>query len=277
MNILIGMSKDFKDYPSCFKDEGYTLEIIEPKFINSEAKTVNPDILLSSNGSLNAIVSEVKKGHISQEEVDKYNAITGENLRNEVEDVFDLERLTSEFIISGTTKTEESFDHLNLEEPGLIFGGGKVKLRNRFKDEKLNQKFKDDITIPDKPPTNFYPFSPNDKDAVIVSKISQSLMVIAANTYGEDELEFSTEDILEEAHPYWNRISGSGKKEIKSKTETIIEKLMDKGLDENMEKIKGEDTYFVNSSKAFQNKAQEVLSELSTQETLEKFTNEEER
>lgn len=272
--MLIGMSKDFKDFPAYFKENGYTLEIIEPSFLNSEGTKVNPDIILSSNGNLNALVAEVKKGHIQQAEVDKYNAITGDNLRTEVQDVFDLDKLESEFFIAGTPKTEESFEHLKLNEPGIIFEETQTRTRNQFNEESLTEAFSE-AEIPENPPTSFYPFSADDGDAIVASKICQSMMVLAANTYGEDELEFGTEDLLDESHPYWNSISRDGQKQLITRTENIIDKLMEKGLDEHMEKIKGEDRFFVNSSKAFQKKAQKVLSELSTQETLGKFFEEE--
>lgn len=269
MNALIGFTLGVPGWPSFFKDAGYQLDRIEPKFLNSEEDQVNPDILLTSNGSLHALVTECKGGHLNEERLEKYDAITPENLRNEVENVHDVNRLSSENVYVGTEKTEQSFDYLEIPDAGLIFRNSEYNRRNDFEDEDLNNELGGG-ELPEYYPSQYYPFSPNDSRALIAEKVSQHLMT-AASQGGTDHDEFEAADIAKEIHEYWDQISLPGRRELTKKVENILEMLEARNVDDDMRQIEGSRSYYVRTSQAFQRKCQEVIDDLSTDEDLDDF------
>lgn len=279
MNLLVGFSKDFSGFPSPLKNAGYRLERIEPKFVNSEGTNVNPDLVFSSNGSLNGLIFEIKDSHLDEETIEKYQAITGTDIQTVVEDVHDITELEADLAFAGTEKMEESFDYPDLEDmlndiPGLIFEGDAVRRRNKFDEEELNDEF-NSLELSDTPPTQFYPFSPNDAEGVIAGKLCQEIMYEIANCYGDDEVEFDARDLVSSNHHFWDSISPEGQKALVTRAETIIEKLMENGLDEHLEKIQGKRRFSVQSTKAFRNKANEVLAEFDSQQSLRAYGGEE--
>jgi hypothetical protein len=279
MNLMVGFSKDFSGFPSPLKNAGYRLERIEPDFVNSEGKAVNPDLVFSSNGSLKGLIFELKDSHIEDETLEKYQAITGTEIQMVVEDVHDISRLEAELAFAGSGKMEESFDHPEIGDmlnniPGLVFQEDVVKLRNKFEEGELNDEF-NELELPNTPPTQFYPFSPNDAEGLIAGKLCQEIMYEIANSYGDDEVKFEAKDLVSSSHNFWESISPEGKKELVSRAETIIENLMENGLDEHLEKIQGEKSFSVQSTKAFRNKANDVLAEFDSQQSLRDYGGEE--
>lgn len=279
MNLMVGFSKDFSDFPSPLKNAGYRLERIEPDFVNSEGTNVNPDLVFSSNGSLKGLIFEIKDSHLDEDTIEKYQAITGTDIQTVVEDVHDITQLEAELAFAGTEKMEESFDYADLKDklediPGLIFEEDAVRLRNEFNQSELNDEF-NGVELTDTPPTQFYPFSPNDAEGVIAGKLCQEMMYEVANSYGDDEVEFDARDLVSSNHRFWDSISPEGQKALVSRAETIIEKLMEKGLDNHLEKIQGKRRFSVQSTKAFQNKANEVLEEFDSQQSLRAYGGEE--
>jgi hypothetical protein len=54
------------------KDLGYKVEYLEPTFLNSEGKKVNPAILFTSNKLIHALITECKGGvSIEDEQLEK--------------------------------------------------------------------------------------------------------------------------------------------------------------------------------------------------------------
>lgn len=269
MNACIGFAKDVPEWPSPFHNGGYRLDTIEPGFLNSNENKVNPDLLLSSNRSLHTLVTECKRGHISEDRVEKYAAITPENLRSEVEEIHDVNQLSTENLYVGTEKTEQSFDYLEIPDAGLILNNGQYYKQNKFDDEKLNAELESG-KIPGHYPTQYYPFSVNDSRAVIAEKVSQHLMHAASKGEGIDD-EFSAEEIAKEIHRYWETISLSEKSGLTNKVEDILELFEKRNIDDDMRQIEGSRSYYVRTSQAFQRKCQEIIEELSTDEDLDDF------
>jgi len=269
MNACIAFAKDVPEWPSPLHNAGYRLDRIEPDFLNSEENDVNPDLLLSSNSALHTLVTECKRGHLSQERLDKYAAITPENLRSEVNHIHDVNQLSNESLYVGTEKTEESFDYLNITDAGLILTNGGYYKRNEFEDDDLNRKLESG-EVPGRYPTVYYPFSGNDSRAVIAGKVAQHLMHAAAHDEGIDD-EFEAREIAEDIHEYWDTISLSERSHITSKVEDILELLEQKNIDEDMRQIEGSRSYYVRTSQAFQRKCQELIDDLSTDEDLDEF------
>lgn len=269
MNACIAFAKDVPEWPSPLHNAGYRLDRIEPDFLNSNEDKVNPDILLSSNRALHTLVTECKRGHISEERLEKYAAITPENLRSEVNHIHDVNRLSNENLYVGTEKTEESFDHLEIPDAGLIFTNGGYYKRNDFEDDDLNAELENG-DVPSRYPTQYYPFSANDSRAVIAEKVAQHLMHGASQGEGIDD-EFEASEIAEEIHEYWDTISLSEKSDLTSKVEDILELFEERNIDEDMRQIEGSRSYYVRTSQAFQRKCQEVIQDLSTDEDLDEF------
>jgi len=269
MNVCIGFAKDVPEWPSPLHNAGYRLDTIEPNFLNSNENKVNPDLLLSSNRAIHTLVTECKRGHINEDRVEKYAAITPENLRSEVEEIHDVNQLSTENLFVGTEKTEQSFDYLEIPDAGLILTDGGYYKRNEFDDEELNNEL-DKGDIPGRYPTQYYPFSVNDSRAIIAEKVSQHLMHAASQGEGIDD-EFSAQEIAEEILEYWDTISLSEKSDLTNKVENILELLEERNIDDDMRQIEGSRSYYVRTSQAFQRKCQEIIQELSTDEDLDDF------
>jgi len=94
VNGMIGLCTKTRGWPSTLKDLGYKVEYIEPTFINSEGKKVNPDILFTSNKLIHALITECKGGiSVEDEQLEKYSKITVDTVRNWVS-VYDASRLS---------------------------------------------------------------------------------------------------------------------------------------------------------------------------------------
>lgn len=269
VNACIGFAKDVPEWPSPLHGAGYRLDTIEPNFLNSREDRVNPDLLFSSNRSVHTLVTECKRGHLSEERIEKYAEITPENLRNEVDHIHDINQLSNENLYVGTEKTEQSFDYLDFNDGGLILADGVYYRRNEFEDEGLNSELEKE-DLPDRYPTHYYPFSANDSRAIIGEKVSQHLMHVSSKGAGLQD-EFEPEEVASEIHKYWDAISFSAKSELTSKVEDILELFERRNVDEDMTQIEGSRRYYVRTSQAFQRKCQEVIQELSTDEDLDGF------
>ena len=269
VNACIGFAMDVPKWPSPLHQAGYRLDTIEPNFINSREDKVNPDILFSSNRAVHTLVTECKRGHLSEDRIEKYGAITPENLRSEVDHIHDVNKLSNESLYVGTEKTEQSFDYLDFPDAGVILANGEYYSRNGFDDAELNSKLEGG-ELPDRYPTHYYPFSANDSRAVIAEKVSQHLMHVASQGEGIDE-EFEPGEVASEIHEYWDAITLSAKSELSSKVEDVLELFERRNLDDDMRQIEGSRTYYVRTSQAFQRKCQEVIQELSTDEDLDDF------
>lgn len=269
VNACIGFAKDIPMWPSPLHQAGYRLDTIEPNFLNSHENKVNPDLLFSSNRTVHTLVTECKRGHLSEERINKYRAINPENLRSEVDHIHDVNKLTNESLFVGTEKTEQSFDYLDFPDAGLILTNGEYYRRNELGDDELNSELEGG-ELPGRYPTHYYPFSANDSRAVIAEKVSQHLMHVASQGEGIDD-EFEPKEVASEIHEYWDTVSLSEKNELIGKVEDILELLERRNFDEDMKQIEGSRTYYVRTSQAFQRKCQEVIQELSTDEDLDDF------
>jgi len=270
VNLLIGLSKEVPGCPSILSDTGYRLDVIEPKFTTSEGDQVNPDLLISSNSSLNVLVTECKGGHISEERIQKYERISAGDLHYEVEEIHDPSQIDHELMFSGTSKTEESFDYLTLPHPGIIFDfeNNEIRKLNSFSDSELDEAL-DTLQMPEYPPTSFYPFSPDDDDAVIAAKICQEIISRGSNAQN-GSFDFGARDLLDSIHPHWEKISRSEQSTLVSRVESIIGNLLEEGLDTHVDQLDDE-SYYVRSAQAFQRKAHEVMDEIGTQTTYHEF------
>ena len=248
VNACIGFAKDVPKWPSPLYQAGYRLDTIEPNFINSREEKVNPDLLFSSNRAIHTLVTECKRGHLSEDRIEKYRAITPENLRSEVDHIHDVNKLSNESLYVGTEKTEQSFDHLDFPDAGLILANSEYYRRNRLKDDELNSELEGD-ELPDRYPTHYYSFSANDSRAIIAEKVSQHLMHVASKGEGIDG-EFEPEEVASEIHEYWDAISLSAKSDLIGKIEDILELFAHRNVDEDMTQIEGSRTYYVRTSQA---------------------------
>ena len=266
---MIGLTTRTYGWPSTLKKLGFKVESIEPKFLNSEGKEVNPDILFTSNKLLHALITECKGGksldRYAKEQIKEYTKITSDSVRHKV-GVYDPKRLRIDICFAINESNRGIIKEINEINtfPVIIFSDSKISKENHFNHKKLEDEFSSDIPIHSKPPTYFYPFSDQDDASIIAIHIFQELMRLAlANKY-KPELDIEIDDLLENIHPLWKNIAERKKKEIRNKTNSIILEYKRKQLGDYLKKIKGKPAWNITKSlQAFGNECNKIIEELS--------------
>jgi len=229
MNVFIGLSLPNPHYEPVLYNQGYQLESIEPHFVNTNGDLINPDLQYKSHEDKNLVFIECKLGAIEHEQALKYKNLTKTDIIQS--NISSLDMSNSQFEIIYCCD-ETSKDKLtkgdDLHSYGfsiLCCNDNNISIeRNRIKGNKLKTILSNQINIPDKIPTSFYPFGPDDKKSHIAMSIFQSLLRLS----GEGKEEIGVDDILRDSHPLYDTIHTTGKNKLKE----IVGKILD-DLDQN--------------------------------------------
>src|SRR3990172_8427719 len=151
VNGMIGLCTKPRGWPSTLKDLGYKVEYLEPTFLNSEGKKVNPDILFTSNKLIHALITECKGGvSIEDEQLEKYSKINVENVRNWVR-VYDASKLSLDLCLASYEESSEKIlENIDSQYnfPILVFSlSNFISKINKFSNSKLDQAFSTPIEI----------------------------------------------------------------------------------------------------------------------------------
>ena len=272
VNGMIGLCTKTRGWPSTLKDLGYKIEYLEPTFLNSEGKKVNPDILFTSNKLIHALITECKGGvSIEDEQLEKYSKINVENVRNWVR-VYDASKLSLDLCLASYEESSEKIlENIDSEYnfPILVFSlSNFISKINKFSNSKLDQAFSTPIEI-SYPPTEFYPFDDEDDVSLIALYVLRELAFLALNNLHNESVEFEPDEMLERIHPMWANIHETKKKKLRSKTKEILDEYKKEQLSEHLAKVKGKNTWQITKSmKAFGDKCNKIIKELTEQKKI---------
>lgn len=201
INLFIALTKKDKKFPSYFREIGFDIEWIEPKW-TSGTLTFNPDIFLMDSVKSHLLITECKSGGLDQIQAERYTQINKDDI------------VHSNMVRTSLTDYDFSFAcydiNLNkiktyLTSKGVsfpIFVKGDNKLMvvdNNFKHENLKRKFSGELDLPKEIPTSYFPFNTDDDDDYIITILSQSLMRFMGL-----QKEFTIEGLIKDSNHFFD-------------------------------------------------------------------------
>lgn len=264
INLVFGITNGITDYPSFFKEAGYSVENVSASFLNSESNRVRPDLILASHRYV--LVLECTPDTLDAEYMDKLDKIDMNSLRNEFRHV--NQRINQHQIgLVGFDNLETNLNSLALNPPALIYDKlndelGKI---NDFDDTALN-RFISKTTIP-YIPSHFYPILSDDHPALIAEKAYQVLCSDTFRGGATTDAHTIAEKIFKDN---WKALSGNEKGEIIDKVDIALAEFDAKNADHHMRKLEDSDRqYYVNTSDAFMDRCQQAIKSLSDDDSYQ--------
>ncbi len=260
MNGWIALCTKDPTFPHPLRDLNYNAETIEP-VVHLKGARINPDIVLTTKKFNHAIVVDCKSRTLKKKQMDKYKELKTEPTvlvdRGTV-DVPNRDHLTIDIAIS-------SFDDLS-DRPLLnedehfafvhfVHGAGSLEELarivlspdHRFAFSKLDRCFPVDLGPGQRIPTEYYPFDVDDTEQFIISLLRTVVRFAIKGTET-----FDSEDLLQEAHPFWPIMGAGKRREMKRAAERVIARFKRRGLDEHIHKIRSGKNQWKIVSKSFQ-------------------------
>jgi len=162
----------------------------------------------------------------------------------------------------------------------LTFGSEQLIKEREFKRDKLNEVFKEPISLKGKiPPLSYYPFSEEDKDSYVAIHVIRALLSIAIKNIkgGPDVFEesiISCDEIV--AHKFnlvWKALSQEHKQKLKGKIREVIKRIMAKeDMKEAVGIIQQKQGYkIIRNLEQFKRGAEHFIAELQSQLPLSDF------
>lgn len=280
MNYVIGLCTRNVDWPSTLAELGYKVQIIE-QTIGTEKESsryeVKPDIIAVSNTFIHSLVFECKGGStIDADQIFRYGTLKAGDINRWVT-TYSPSQLSFDVCFADLENNYTLVTPIIGCNPLLTFGGTSIRKTGNFTNNSLNKAFQNPISIKGMhPPLNYYPFSEQDHDAVIVPRILRMIIQIALNRKrgGPSVLvntTFDMTEVLKQTHPYWKAFSAEHAKTLEKKVQMIIKRILDsrpelaKDLEE-LENRRGYRIYGLLSH--LQNMAEDIIKEMETQQTL---------
>lgn len=277
LNMCIGFAEETPNWPTFISDANYSIENILPSFRNSRAQRVYPDIIFSSHNHV--LVTKCESDTIGDEDAEKLDAITIDDLRTEFKRVSDDNGVSHELLYVGTESIDTDVSSLDIDDACLVYHTeeGRLAKRNHFDDDNLDRMVRE-TTVGNRIPMQFIPITPSDHPALVAEKVFQKLCAMAVRKES-DGSDITAKEVAEKIYSdYWDLLSNTAKQEVIQKVDYILSKFEDKNADEDMKKLKQSGrSYFVRTSNAFQRRCQEIIDELSEedngyQDDLSKYT-----
>jgi len=280
MNYVIGMCKKNKQWITALADLGYNAQIIEQRITTSSGDVVKPDIVTVSNRFLHSIVFECKGGRtIDANQLRRYSTLTSDNLLRWIT-VFDRSDLQFDVCITDVEENHRYIKRINQLFPMFTFGSKEFFKTEEFGLAKLNNIFKEPISLKDKiPPLFYYPFCQDDNDSYIAIHVIRALLSIAIKNIkgGPDVFEenvISCEEII--AHKFnhvWRALSKSHRKTLKNKIREVIRRILAReGMKETLGIIQQKQGYKIAKDlDRFQKQAEHLIEEFQSQLPISDF------
>ena len=269
MNLWISLCQVDPRFPGDLRQAGYIVDIIDPDFIN-EGDHVNPDVILTSSARNHSAVIDCKSWFIKDEQNESYERL-----------VEDPSVLTSQGIVRGVSPEPFSMDfgYSSLNDltenehlPENDFAVVQFQMEDSvtvdivddrdFSEDTLSECFPIEFSEEDRAPTDYYPFDPGikgDEEQMVVSILQETVHLSLAQE------SFTSDEILDEAHPFWVDWDDNKRQEARTRVETIINEYSKRGLEEHIEKVQRTDPpewkVVSKSLQALQRKSDEFIEE----------------
>lgn len=275
MNAWIALCQIDKTFPNTLRRLGYTVDIIDPRFVH-DGEQVNPDLILTSRGLNHSIVINCKSMTLKEHQNERYEAIhesprfllsRGIVSSAEASSNYDAEFAYSSFedLSSNPLLPDNDFAVVHFDEDAKQYiirtlddyGFNLDELQDQFPINAGTRRI----------PTDYFPFdvgTDEDDYRQFTISILQSTVHVAL-----EQDEFDADELLKDAHPLWVDLDVEMKKELRAHTQTIIAEYQRKGLDEHIQKVQAgsEDEWKVvsKSLQALQRKVDEFVDDVQAQ------------
>jgi hypothetical protein len=233
MNCVIGLCARDVCWPSTLADLGYQVQLIEQTIRTGSGDDVKPDMIAVSDVLVHSLVFECKGGiSLDAGQISRYKGLRVGDLTRWVTLRTANGPLTFDLCFAVREETELIFLGQTDPYPVLSFGENAIKKRRDFSRTELNGRFIEAIDLSGmRPPLNYYPFSDQDKDAVIIPRVLRMIMQIALKSSkgGPSALvdsTFDSEDILSGTHVYWKALSTEHRTELGNRIRGIVRRIL---------------------------------------------------
>ncbi len=245
INAWIALTRRDTTFSTTLADLGYECSVIEQPIYSAD-EIVRPDIILASPENDHAAVVECKSAKLDADQLQRYLQLRDEQLVTQAgvgdisPDAIDSDLCLSSFVdLSEEHALPSAFAVVHFDQhpsSGVVLWNvddypfSCSPLRNAFP---INRP-------PDTPlPRHYYPFSTEPEDhRALVSKVLQSAISLAV-TQGE----FTVEEVLRQAHPYWKAFSNDEQEHLRRRGRQVLYELRDKGLEDHLDVIADTDGY----------------------------------
>jgi hypothetical protein len=246
INLWIALTQFEPSFTTTLGELGYECDVIEDQFYITDAdgtQIIHPDVVLTSADAEHSLVVDCKSSELDREQLTRYLTLNDHE-----------EQLVIQDVIAGvsagalsTDVTLSSFDDLtNQDVPTDIavvhfdqdpYSGLSIwnPMPQEFSHTPTTNLFPINVKPGEPLPTGYYPFDiyEADKEAM-VSSILNSIISLSIK-----QGEYSFEEVLDQAHPYWDNIGSNKQDQLLERTERIHSELLEAGFDEYVEKIAG--------------------------------------
>ena len=287
MNYVIGMCRKNKEWITQLSDLGYELQIVEQTIHLSTGDSVKPDVVSSSNRLLHSLVFDVKGGRsLDEDQLARYSKLLPEDLRwvtwNEV---YDKLNLKLDVCICDLDENHKFIKMTKNDFPVLTFSSNQLTKEGQFKNNTLNEAFKQPISLEGMmPPLSYYPFSEDDDSAYIATHVLRTLLSIALRK-SKQGMEFSEDGLKQEIiefndvlainfNPIWKALSTEHKKALTSKIQEITGRILENPeIKESLGIIQQRKGYKVSKNlNQFQEQAIRLIEELKSEKGQTKLS-----
>ncbi|MCL4429145.1 MAG: hypothetical protein M1167_00175, partial [Chloroflexi bacterium] len=201
----IGMCKGNKDWINNLAKLGYELQLVEQHIITSSGKKVRPDLVASSNRLLSYFVCECKGGRtVDDDQLERYSTLTNSNFDMWIH-TYSPGNFGVDLCLADFEENHEAIRANAKDLPILTFGDNALVKTGDFREIRLNDEFKEPISLVGKiPPLSYYPFSVEDSNAYIAPFVIRGLVSIALR-----KARWNTEDVTLELSVLQEEVVGS--------------------------------------------------------------------
>lgn len=246
INLWIALTQFEPSFSTTLGELGYSCDVIEDQFyITDETgeQLIHPDVVLTSAVEDHSLVIDCKSTELDPGQLARYTALNGSEEQLVVQGVVD-DISTADISAEATLSSFDDLTEQNIPSNIAVVhfdydSSSGLAIWNPDVQEFDNQNTADLFPInvdPDEPlPTGYYPFDiyEADKEAM-ASSILNSVISLAIK-----QGEYSLAEVLDQAHPYWDKIGSDKQQELRDRAEAIHTELLKAGLDDHVEKIAG--------------------------------------
>ena len=233
MNCLVALSTMSINFQHPLYDEGFHLDMIEPRFIllpnsqGSSERKVAPDIQINKNNEY-LLFFECKDGWATEDQLERYNLFTIDDIKRSRTTDLALDSFTFDLSYMGTGESEEkliqSLGDSIAKFPTIIFNATQETIKIRFakssckfRADKLNEIFQN-LEISEACPTSFIPFTVDDKDDIILASILQYFTSRAG-------YEFTPYELLNQIFPYIGYYSQESRRDLIGRIDGLLKSM----------------------------------------------------
>jgi len=211
-------------------DLGFDVRLVEQTMsLAGGTGSVKPDVVVTSNRCLNALLFDCKGGrNIDEDQAGRYRKVTPDDVLRWIE-IWRPERLTHDVCFLSAESSQLDRTDKFKDFPLLILSAQSLRKTGSFSNTDVEETFRQPISI-DKgmeQPMSYYPFSGADDPAVILPFVLRAMVAHLMDKRRSGNVEVTeamldSEEMSRKLHPMWELISLEQQRIIRSKVRDIL-------------------------------------------------------